>query len=406
MITVQTFQAKVAPKLHGTTIAKLSGSFYDKLHEAAGNLLSNVKPYSVIRSARIENAIYDRVYNYACQDDLEADSVIDIRPIGERATSDSLEGSFAKQFDIKKKYNTFNVEYVNGQKTLRLSKNLTPRTVLARLDSLTLEGTLTLGGDASNASIDTLDYISGIGALKFDLSGSTGSATIQLDLNNAIDLSDLLSVGALFEWLKFPDVSRLTSVKLEWGSSSSAYWYSTETAAHDRSFANVGDNGWMLIRHDWSDASSSGSPDEDDAEIIDYLKITITYTAGASISNVKMDNITAALGEAWEVVYYSNRLFTDTTGETWKEIPTALTDIIRLESGTDLNVFTYEFMALLGQELKGKDAAADMRSFKEMLGNPEQENSLYGQLTRKYPNQAVVRSIDYYEFGELNGEGD
>ena len=402
-ISITTFKARVAPKLHGTTLAKLSGAFYDKMYEASGSFRSKIKPHSLIRRARIENAIYDKIYNYTIESDVEADSIIDIRPIGERSSQDALRGSFSQEFDIRKENDSFAIEFINGAKTLRLSKELTARTVLHRADSLTLEGTVTLGGDASNASIDTLDYISGNGSIKFDLSGSTGQATITIALDTAIDLSDLLDLGALFEWLKFPTVSRLTSVQLKYGSSDSVYWHETATAAHDRSFTSAGDNAWMLLRHEWADASESGSPDEDDAEAIDYLQIVINYTAGAALSNVKLDNITAALGEAWETVYYSNRLFTDSTGATWKEIPTAETDLIQLDGADDNTAYLYEFMLSSLQEAKGKNNKDDLKFYRDQLGDKDRDTGLYGRLSRKYPDQSVIRQTVYYDFDDLDG---
>lgn len=400
-IDITTFKSRITPKLHGTTLAKLGGSFYDKMFEAQGNFFSHVKPYSVIRRARIENAIYDKVYNYAVNSDVEVDGIIDIRPIGERSTGDDIRGTFSKEFDIEKEKDTAFIEYINGTKTLRLSKELTARTILHRMDSLTLEGTITLGGDASNGTIDTLDHISGMGALNFDLDGVTGQATITLALSTAIDLSDLLNLGALFAWLKFPDVSRLTSVDLQWGSSTSVYWNETATAFHDRSFTQAGDNAWGLLRHEWVDATNNGSAAESDSEAIDHIKITINYSTGAALTDVKLDNITASLGEAWEIVYYSNALFTDSTGATWKQLPTADTDLIQLDGADEHNAFLMEMQKVIYGEIKGKNQTADVNAIDKKLGNVDTEGTLYYRIAEKYPNQALQRETTYYEFDDI-----
>ena len=401
MLTIAQFKAKIPGKIHGSQLTKFQGNFYTYMHEAAGNFLARVKPYSIIRSARIENAIYDKVYNYAIEDDCEQNSIIDIRPIGPRKLSDTLSGSFSQEFDIRKEENTFYVEHVNAQKTLRLSKKLSERTILMSFDSLTIDGTITLGGDASNPSIDTLDYVSGSGSYSFDLSGVTGQATVTIDLSTKIDLSDMRKLGSLFEWLKFSTTSLLTNVTLKFGSSSGKYWYKTVTAAHDRAWE---DNAWMLLRHDWTTATEVGSPVEADSEEIDYLQIVINYTSGTALTGIKLDNITASKGEAWESLYYSNRLFTDTLGTTWKETPTADTDIIRLEGATDINAFLYEFMLITQQELKGANMAVDFSFFKDQLQGNDKREGLYDLLQAKYPNQAVVRSITYYDFDSLSGE--
>jgi hypothetical protein len=400
-INTTTFKDKVTPKLHGTKLAKVS-AFYEKMREASGKMRLRSKSPTLMRRSRIENAIYSHIYNYTCPDWLEDGDIVDIRPLAQRSTQDEIKGVFVRDFDIKKETDTATVEYINGQKTLRLSKQIASSIVIHRMESTTLDGTVTLGGDASNASIDTLDYISGNGALKFDLDGLTGQATITIALDSAKDLSDLLDIGALTEWLQFPDVSRLTSVDLAWGSSASKYWNKTATAAHDRSFAEAGDAGWMLLRHDWVDASETGSPVEADAEAIDYIKITLNYTTGTALSNVKMDNIMAAKGEAWEVVGYSNQMFTDSTGTTWKSVPTDDTDLIQLND-MGLNIFLYEFMLTLQQEIKGKNATIDYKFFKDELyyNRP----SLYDAFNEQYPDQALIREQTYHEFDDLDGMG-
>ena len=144
MITVSQFKTKIAGKMHGTTLGKIT-DVYGKLQEGAGNVLLRLDPPSTKRRARIDNAIYDKVYNYAAPSDIKgADSVLDIRPVSLRSTDDEIYGTFERTFDIKKPENTFVVETVNGVKTLRLSKALLPaRMILHSGDTLTLEGAVT-----------------------------------------------------------------------------------------------------------------------------------------------------------------------------------------------------------------------------------------------------------------------
>jgi hypothetical protein len=120
---------------------------------------------------------------------------------------------------------------------------------------------------------------------------------------------------------------------------------------------------------------------------------------------VRVDNFTAALGEAWEVLYYSNRLFTDSGGTTWKETPTSDSDLIRLDGASDLNAYLYATLQAIMQELKGKNASSDFAFLDKMLGTGDGDGKLYDQLQRKYPNQAVIRDVDYYEFDTLDGSG-
>lgn len=402
MLSITTLKTKVTPKLHGASLAKVVG-VYGKLHEASGNVFSRVKPYTVIRKARIDNAIYDHVFNYSCQDDLEVDSVIDIRPVAPRNSRDSLKGTYSKEFDIKKASNSFTVEYINGIKTLRLSKCLTPRIVLFEADAL--DGNVTLSGsgdvDATSIQLDYLDFVSGQASVSFDLTGATGQGIITLTMATPITLAALYGQGSILPWFKFPDVSKLINVKIRAGSSSSDYYETTCVAALNQGFTS---DFWMLLLQKLETATAHGTPNLTTG--IAWMQIEINYTSGTAQPNVKIDNITAALGQAWEVVYYSNRMFTDSTGLTWKEIPTADTDLIRLEGAMDNNAFMYEFMLTLQQELKGKSMAADYAFFQTSLfgrfgaRGAMLTPGIYDALERKYPNQAIMRQVEYYNFDD------
>jgi len=114
MISITEFKAKVTPKLHGSSLSKVS-DFYGKMGEAANQLLLRTDPYSTIRRHKLENAIYDRVYNYSAPADLKGvGKVIDIRPIGLRDTEDYIQGTHTREFDIRKDYNRTAVEVIDA----------------------------------------------------------------------------------------------------------------------------------------------------------------------------------------------------------------------------------------------------------------------------------------------------
>jgi hypothetical protein len=397
MRTNSQFKSNLNGKLHGTTLNKIDG-VNAKIGDAAAAMSLRTDPPTTIRSSRIENAIYDHVFNYTIPSDFKGvDSVIDIRPIGVRSTDDGLTGRGLMEFDVKKERNTFAVEQVNGVKTLRLSKNLTGRTTVAPLDSAADPfATIALSGDASDLTTDNLDFVSGSGSISFDLSGSTGQAIVTITLADGIDLSDLLNLGALMEWIKFP-AATLTSVALRWGSSASAYWQKSVTKPHDRTaFDN---NAWNLLIHDWNSATKVGSPDE---AAISVIQIVINYTAGTAVTGVHLDSVTAALGEAWEMVYYSNAFFTNAAGTVYKTEPTLETDLILLDPDA-LNILSYETLAILAQEVKGKNGSSDVELAYTRLEGKGNTLGLYDHYNEKYPSQAIRLQGTYYEFGELSG---
>lgn len=398
MLTISSIQSKITPKLNGTTIDKLSG-FYEKCREAAGTVLMRIDPLETIRSARIENAIYSHIYNYAINSDVKGNnSIIDIRPYGNRSTNDDLGARFSREFDIKKNNDTFAIEVINGVKSLKLSKRVDSHTVLHTMDSLTLGGTITASGDVTDLDTNTLDFLAGSASVQFGLSGATGTGTINIALNQTIDLTDIEDIGALFFWQKFVDASRLTSVQLRWGSSSGDYWYKTITAPHDRSAFET--NAWTLQRGDWSTASEQGTPV---VTAVDYVGLVFTYSTGTALANNRLDNITCAKGRAYEALYYSDKFFKSSAG-TFLEIPTATSDTINIAIDGE-NIFIYELMLLIIQEQGQKAVKQKASWFWNQLHGDAKTEGLYEMYASKYPSQAIVNQTTYHDFGYF-GAGD
>lgn len=399
MISISTLKNRLIPKLHGASLAKIQDSFYDKLHEASTIVLARLDPPDTIQRARIDNAIYDKVYNYTAPSDIKGESkIIDIRPIGPRSTRDEQTQTYGKEFDIRKRYNSATIETIAGVKTLRISKALRPSTLL--FDPNAVDTTVTTGGDVTDLTADNLDYVSGNASLSFGLSGVTGAGTIEINLSQSFDLSLLENIGALFTWLKFPTAARFTSYELRWGSDSSNYWSKTATVPQGRSA--VDSAAWNLMPFVWSSASKTGTPE---ASAIAYLKVTITYTTGTALTFVKLDSIVAALGEAYECVYYSEYIYKTLATGVLKEIATLDSDIITLDPAAT-QILLLELHRTLAPELKGEHMAADLKNINYMLegeGNVHTDKGfvgLYRQYESQHPSQALIAETTYYEFDE------
>lgn len=397
-LTITTIKAKIAPKLRGTTLAQLGGDFFDKCQEAAGLVLLRTNPLETIRSARIENAIYSHVYNYAIASDVKGDNgIIDIKPIGFRSRLDEVNARTSREFSSRRDRDTFSIEIVNGIKTLKLSKKVGTHTVLHGMDSLVSEGTVTGSGDVQNLDTNTLEKVAGYGSIQFGLSGATGQGVITIALPSNIDLSSIEDVGALFNWLSFPDATRLTNIVLRWGTDSSNYWYKTITTPHDR--AAFESNVFTLQRADWVSATEVGTPD---ATQIKYLAILINYTGVAPLSNVRLDNITAGGGEAFEATFYSDRFFKSVSG-VWLQKPTEDTDILNIAIDGE-NIFLYELMLIIIQELGEKSLAYSSKWLKEQLNGYGDVPGLYAQYNSRYPSKVLPISQTYYDFGYSGNE--
>ena len=395
-LSITQVKAKISPKLHGTTLAQLSGSFYEKCREAAGNVLSRCHPLETIRSSRIENAIYSHIYNYAINQDVRGDrGIIDIRPIGPRSTEDDLHGRGTREFDIKRNTDTFAIEIVNGIKTLRLSKRIGEHSLIHAMDSLTGGGTITGSGDVTSLTTNRLEYVSGNAAIQFRLDGVTGQGKITIVLPSQVDLSTIEDIGALFHWLNFPNKSRLTNIKFRWGNDASNYWEYTITSPHDRdSFESAV---WTLQAAHWVDAAETGSPD---ATAVNWIEIELNYTAGTALANVRLDNITAAKGAAYEAVYYSDRFF-KSTGGSYLEVPENDSDVILIAGDGGHNIFLYELALAIKQELGENKVKWGTDWLVKQLNGFGQVPGLYEKYQSQYPSKTLPTTHTYYDFGNF-----
>jgi hypothetical protein len=413
-ITISTFKAKLTSKLHGASLAKIGNSaLYEKMREAAVNMLARIDPPDTIELYRIQNAIYDRIYNYTCPTDIKSfHHIADLRPISPRSQNDEISDTSTRSFDIRKEKNTMAIEDINGVKTLKISKKINSSPILlTEMDSFSTipsvaQPTFTFSGDITSPVIDTLDYVSGFGALSFGLSGATGQGVITIALPYGIDLSKLLNIGQLFAWLEFPNATRFTNVNLKWGTDLSNYYNNTATVPQGR--AGVDTNAWDLMPFPWVTATPVGAPDPAN---IKYLVITLNYVSGAALAFCKLDSIVAQLGQAYEMKYYSQNLYADAITGVLKEAPSADGDTIQIDP-MGINILLYETLRLISQELKGINAASDLAWANYMLEGDGRvmrgilvmnRQGLYRDYIQQTPSGALPLQETYHEFDEIGG---
>lgn len=392
-MTIADLKTRITQKMGGTTVNKIS-DFNGLVYEAAQNLLLKIDPKETRRRTNFENAIYDDVYFYTSPTDLK--KVIDIRPQANRNEGSDFVRRYSKAFDLKKATDTFAVEWNNGTQFLRLSKDITgDGEIVHEMDSITGNGTWAVGGDATNLTLDENDYLAGMGSLNFDVTATT-SGYIENSTMDAVDLSDLENIGALFLWFYIPDTSRVTSLDLRWGSASGAYWNRTVTAPHDDSAFKTG---WNSLRFDWNGATQTGSPD---SAAIDYLRLTLAHTAEAE-TDFRVDNIIARVGQIFELCYYSNYLFRSSAG-IWLEKPTANdeSDIINLSTGS-YNILLYEVMSIVPQENQGEDSQFNFDYFDRKLNGDGNQQGLYERYALQNPSEEILGQSEYYQFDSAPG---
>jgi hypothetical protein len=334
--------------LHGTSLNKVQG--VDELIARAGRqLMLDVDPQETIRIAQIDNALYDQVYDYAAPSDLKGDKIIDIRPQVGRQVGDDIGQQYSREFDQYKDNNKFSIKNNNGVKSVRVSKSVGEGLLLSEMNATT---GWTAAGGASNLALDTVTYASGSSSLSFDVTGSTTSTLTNSTLT-AVDLSEHSGKSALFSYVYLPTASQVTSVTLKWGSSDSAYYSKTVTTAHPTSTFQ---NGWNLLRFDWSGATETGTVDD---SAIDYVQVSIVHTASGS--GYRVDGIYSKMPSKYEIEYYSKYAFRTSAG-TWGELVTSDTDIINLDTES-YNLLLNQCALLAFQQISDSGSNADIDKF-------------------------------------------
>ena len=376
---------------HSTSLDKIT-NLNSLLQRAARNFLTRIDPSGTKRSAQITNALHKDIYDYTAPSDLKGKKVIDIRPQVNRTSSDNMSQRFSKTFDIKKALSTFQIRDDSMVKTMRIAANLASSLTLHTCDSITANGTWAVGGDATNLTLDDLNYYSGSASLNFDLTGSATTGYLENSTMNKVDLSDEQDIGTVFALVYIPDTSIITNFILRWGDTSSAYWSKTVTAPWDRTSFR---NGWNILGFDWNGATKTGSPD---SSAIDYLRFTVTVSAATAETDLRLDKISCSAGKIWEIEYYSKYLF-QSSGGTWKETTTDDGDYVNLDTD-ELNLFEYEVGMVMAQQIQGRDGASDYQFFKQQLGLDDEGNiigGLYLQYLQDHPSEAIRPREFYYD---------
>src|SRR3990167_2416105 len=383
MTTITDLKASLTGIGHGGTLNKIRN--IEALFERAANtMLANIHPIETERIAALSNAVHDDVYNYTAPSDFK--TIIDLLPQDNRDSLDTSKRRYPERFDARKliSNNEISLESNEGTKFIRINwRSKAPKT-FHTMDSLTSNGTWTTVGSATGLAVDELFKVSGSKSIRFNVAAS-GDGLSNTGAN-ALDLTDWDELADWFMWLYFPAVSALTSVTARWGNDvSSNYWESTaQTAQADGTAFKVG---WNLIKFPWNTATETGTVAP---ATIDSFRFVIASTA--AINNVRADNILVSLGRNFDIKYYSQYVFRNSSG-TFLRQPASDDDNLVFE-GTALQIYQLECLKAMAQQAEGEDAVADFEyARKELHGDagapdPIQRRGLYAKYRSEFPSAA------------------
>lgn len=356
--SVQDANSELEGLLHGTTTAQIE-NLTGVHNRTARQLLLDLDPQETIRIAQFAAPIFEGVVDYAIAPDVKGNKVIDIRPQVNRLPRDVWSQAYNQAFDIAKQNvfslaNMFTINFNTGLKTIRINAPFLPPPVIVNYASSTdSNGTWTLGGGASNLTVNYQNYVIASGALNFNL--PSGTSYIENSTMSSLDLSEFQNQGTFFLYVYMPTASQFTNVKLRWGSTTTDYYEVTATQTQqETSFQN----GWNLLQFAWLGATQVGTPD---VTAIDYTRVTFTTTAAQTAAG--LNYITVSLGNVLEYEYYSKYMFRDAITGAFQEKVTDTSNLINLDTET-YNLYLNLLALNAVQQMQGGDSRVDADFFR------------------------------------------
>lgn len=300
---------------HPGSIRKLQFNYYDSISEYP--LASSAPDHKDSRDLRREDeTLHDKYWDYDEQD------------------------YFAYRLGSKQGNARFTIESRDSAKFLRILFNSKyPRLMVHDCESLTSNGTWTAdtsGSDATNLTLDTVEFKQGTASLNFDVDVSQSVNNLSTIYNadmTAVDLSTIENLGAGFVRVYIPSTTNLTSFTLKWTDQTSATpstltrsWSQTVTTDYAGNAFTAG--AWNILKFDWASATMTGTPD---SSAIVYLQLSVNYSASyVDQTDFRIDDIFFVKPEKLNFFYYTFYHGRNTSG-TW---------VARLSSSTDVPFYS------------------------------------------------------------------
>lgn len=361
------------------------------VNRAVRSVLADMDLRSTKRKSTLSPNLFSDVYDYTAPSDIKGEKIIDLRKQVNRPKFEKWSLVDEAEFDRTKNQYKVAIRDENFSKLLRVSGGSSKSKTLHDCESLTANGTWAAAGDASNLTLDNDNYISGGGALNFDMAAGGATGYVELTGANQVDLSDYDEKGSIFVWVYVPDYSdaegdTVTNFILRWGNDSSNYWSRTVTTNNE---GVTFYDGWNLLRFDWNGATETGTVTP---STIDYLRLTVTKsTSLAADTDWRVDSFIARIGDIYDMVYYTKYGWQNSSG-TYIEESSASTDLL-LGDTDEIEGIVHKASELSAQELK------DWDDVKYYQGNYQDWKRKYES---NYPSEALKKTRNYGSLPRIN----
>lgn len=381
-ILVSQFKDVLLSKSGGKPLSKVA-NFNSILWQAMTKVKRNVDLPSAMRTVQLTNPVFTDVRQYPLPVDMALNSIVNIRPITVDTSYYDFTNLNQRQFNIEEKFDPTSKRYgirnINGRQYLLINDETTSPTTINQGDSLTDGGTVVAYGASSAVAIDTLQKISGSGSIGFS-AGVGVTNGIAGTIATAINLS---SQNNFLAYVYIPSLTYVTGVRFAIGQSAINVYLGTTTVDF---FGNALAVGWNLINiPKTAFAVGTGSPTWSN---VSYWRVEPIGTFPVITSGFRVDSFVGQIGALYEIDYYSDYQFQNSSGSFILQ-PSSDTDRIII-SGDELDLFTDQFIEIMTVDLKQQGVQVD---YQQYGGN--KLLAAYEQFKFKFPSQHQLMKTSY-----------
>ena len=386
--TISNLTDSVAAILAGldmSNVPDLNGTY----ERAFSNMLTRCYVPEAFNTENI--MLYAGVFDYPISQNIYEADLVDIRPQGvSRPIWDFTVKTNQANFDRTKGYywngTRATFQYQNGLPTIRIvSQGTTPQVIL---DSMNSTDGWTAAGTASGLAQDNSSYWQSPASLRFNV--TTGTGTLTKTINSA-DISSYEGVGVAFLAVYIPDSDNLTSLSLKLGSSASDYYSVTATTGFVGAWTS---NNWLLVPFDFANASTTGTPDWENA---DYCEVSII--TGATQTNFHVGQLFISQPVPHQILYQAPTIYLASGATTPTSTITANTDQVLLNT-SPYNIYLYECALAVLENMSGAKGDSMYERISGRLGVDTRTGDIVGGLYKPYmannPSEQIRQFNTYY----------
>jgi hypothetical protein len=349
------------------------------------------------RKSALSPRLLNDVYEYSAPTDLKGQSIIDIIPQINRGRNQYWELTTQEEFDRYKQEGRFDYwgDYSDTENNERnfvsIGNNSQTKTLLLSMsvddNSITIDpldsiGSWTGFGDGENLVVDNINYVKGSASINWDINAS-GGTTAGITNSNVptFDVGDYKTEGYIFVWAYLSSKTNVTNFIIRVGSDSSNYYSMTATTKND---GTAFEDGWNLIRFNFSGKSTTGTPDDDACK---YVSLYMTK-AGAKVNETdyRFDQIIMSKGIPFNVLYYSSYPWQTSAG-VWIANSTADTDYLNANSD-EYDMYIESCRAEVYRELK---------DFNQMTLSKNELKTLSDNYKTINPSESLTLTNKYWD---------